>query len=425
MLKEYFYNLLFKYISLYIMPEDSVVEVAPANDYIGRKLTNYSILDRNIDSKGINTDYILLNGLLHYERNIYGLFKDIKSQASSGTRLIIIYYSTLWKPLIKLASMLGIRTKTEEANWLSHEDTTNLLHLTGFEPIRRDGWVLLPIYIPIVSDLLNRFIAPLPFFNIFAMVNVLIARPLLQEKPTRQPSVSVVVPARNESGNVDALFNRLPKMGPDDELIIVEGNSTDDTWYKIEEAYTKYKDKINIIIAKQDGKGKGDAVRKGFSLSTKDILMILDADLTVAPEDLPKFYDAIVSGKGEFINGSRLVYPMEDEAMQFFNILGNKFFALAFSYLLGQRFKDTLCGTKVLSRDNYLKIAKHRKYFGEFDPFGDFDLLFGAARAGFKIVELPIPYHNRNYGETNISRWKHGSILFVMLMFALKKFKFI
>ncbi len=425
MLKEYFYNLLFKYISLYIMPEDSVVEVAPANDYIGRKLTNYSILDRNIDSKGIDTDYILLNGLLHYERNIYGLFKDIKSQASSGTRLIIIYYSTLWKPLIKLASMLGIRTKTEEANWLSHEDTTNLLHLTGFEPIRRDGWVLLPIYIPIVSDLLNRFIAPLPFFNIFAMVNVLIARPLLQEKPTRQPSVSVVVPARNESGNVDALFNRLPKMGPDDELIIVEGNSTDDTWYKIEEAYTKYKDKINIIIAKQDGKGKGDAVRKGFSLSTKDILMILDADLTVAPEDLPKFYDAIVSGKGEFINGSRLVYPMEDEAMQFFNILGNKFFALAFSYLLGQRFKDTLCGTKVLSRDNYLKIAKHRKYFGEFDPFGDFDLLFGAARAGFKIVELPIPYHNRNYGETNISRWKHGSILFVMLMFALKKFKFI
>jgi glycosyltransferase involved in cell wall biosynthesis len=187
----------------------------------------------------------------------------------------------------------------------------------------------------------------------------------------------------------------------------------------------KYGKERRIIIAQQEGKGKGDAVRKGYSLATRDILMILDADLTVPAEDLPKFYRAITEGKGEFINGSRLVYPMEKEAMRFFNILGNKFFAMGFSFVLGQRFKDTLCGTKVLTRDNYWKLAAHRSYFGDFDPFGDFDLIFGAARLGLKIVEVPIGYKERTYGSTNIQRWKHGVILLRMLLFAANKFKFI
>jgi glycosyltransferase involved in cell wall biosynthesis len=164
------------------------------------------------------------------------------------------------------------------------------------------------------------------------------------------PSVSIVVAARNEEGNIKNILDRIPKMGPDDELIFVEGNSTDNTWNKILELSKEYSPKLNIKTAQQEGKGKGDAVRKGFSLASKEILMILDADLTVPPEDLPRFYNAIKDGKGEFINGSRLVYPMEKEAMRFFNLLGNKFFALAFSYVLGQRFKDTLCGTKVISR---------------------------------------------------------------------------
>jgi glycosyltransferase involved in cell wall biosynthesis len=234
-----------------------------------------------------------------------------------------------------------------------------------------------------------------------------------------------VVAARNEEGNIKNILDRIPKMGPDDELIFVEGNSTDNTWIKILELSKEYSSKLNIKTAQQAGKGKGDAVRKGFSLASKEILMILDADLTVPPEDLPRFYNAIKDGKGEFINGSRLVYPMEKEAMRFFNLLGNKFFALAFSYVLGQRFKDTLCGTKVISRENYKKLEKNRNYFGDFDPFGDFDLIFGAARMGLKIVEVPIIYRERTYGTTNISRWKHGVILLAMLIFAARKIKFI
>ena len=199
----------------------------------------------------------------------------------------------------------------------------------------------------------------------------------------------------------------------------------DNTWEIMNHVKDKYLNEKNIIIDRQDGIGKGDAVRKGFNLATKEILMILDADLTVQPEDLPKFYKAIIQNNGEFINGSRLVYPMEQKAMRFFNILGNKFFAITFSFILNQPVKDTLCGTKVLSRKNYLKIANNRSVFGDFDPFGDFDLLLGSVKLGLKIIEVPITYRARSYGKTNIQRWKHGFILLRMLFFAAKHIKFI
>ena len=187
----------------------------------------------------------------------------------------------------------------------------------------------------------------------------------------------------------------------------------------------KYSSTAHIVLARQDGKGKGDAVRKGFDLATHELLMVFDADLSVMPEDLPKFYDALNEGKGEFINGSRLVYPVNEKAMRFWNLVGNKFFAAMFSFLVGQRFKDTLCGTKALTREQYLKIAEHRSYFGEFDPFGDFDLIFGACRLGMKIVEIPVQYQPRTYGVTNIQRWRHGLLLFRMLVFAARKITFL
>jgi glycosyltransferase involved in cell wall biosynthesis len=185
----------------------------------------------------------------------------------------------------------------------------------------------------------------------------------------------------------------------------------------------KYSNK-NIVVEKQTGKGKGNAVREAFEKSTGDILMILDADLTTPPEDMPKFYDAICSKRGEFINGCRLVYPMERQAMRFLNLLANKFFGLFFTYLLGQKVKDTLCGTKVVLKSDYNKIKNNRKYFGEFDPFGDFDLLFGAAKLNLKIAEIPVRYKEREYGSTQISRFSHGWLLIKMSLFAAKKIKF-
>jgi hypothetical protein len=391
--KSYFYKILSRYISLYVFPEGT-------------------------------RRFVILNGTIHYERDLQGFFDGLYGRCLPSTRVIIIYYSALWKPLLSLVTRLGLREKTAEENWISHEDIANILSLSGFETVSRDSKVLIPFYIPFISNLVNRYVAPLPFFRLFCMVNILVARPLKKHEG-KEPSVSVVAPARNEAGNIENIVNRLPRMGPDDELIFIEGHSTDNTWQAIKQAQEKYGKKISIKCAQQDGTGKGDAVRKGFAMASKDILMILDADLTVPPENLHLFYRAIKDGKGEFINGSRLVYPMEERSMQFLNMVANKFFAMAFSYVLGQRFKDTLCGTKVISREDYIRLVENRSYFGDFDPFGDFDLIFGAARLCLRIVEVPVRYKERTYGATNIRRWKHGAMLFRMLLYASKKFKFI
>jgi glycosyltransferase involved in cell wall biosynthesis len=238
-------------------------------------------------------------------------------------------------------------------------------------------------------------------------------------------SVSVIVPARNEKGNIENAVKQIPQMGSHTEIIFVEGHSSDDTLSEIQRVCAAYKDRLDVKYTVQDGKGKGDAVRKGFGMASGDILMIQDGDLTAPPEDLPKFYHAIASGRGEYINGSRLVYPMEKQAMRMLNVLGNKFFSLMFSWLLGQPLKDTLCGTKVISKENWEKLAANRSYFGDFDPFGDFDLIFGSAKMNLKIVEIPLRYKAREYGDTNISRWRHGWLLLKMVFFALNKIKFV
>jgi len=425
MLKKYLYKLLSKYLSFYFGKNDNIVEINQFNNLELKeriKNSNYKLVNNTDEISGQNPDFVILNTNVHFEKDIQAFLKKIHKNTSSNTRLVIIYYSRLWKPFIKLATFFHIRTKTPEENWISHEDIGNLLLLTDFEIVRRDAKIIFPLFIPLVSGFFNRFIAPLPFFNLFSLVNIVIARPKINEA---LKTVSIVVPARNEEGNIEEIVKKLPIFTEDDELIFIEGNSSDNTWDKIKTIAEKYSKSRKIIIGQQDGKGKGDAVRKGFSLANNDILMIYDADMTVPPEDIYKFYNAIKENKGEFINGSRLVYPMEKEAMRFFNIIGNKFFALSFSFLIGQRFKDTLCGTKVISRKNYLKLIENRSYFGDFDPFGDFDLIFGSTKLALKIIEIPIHYKDRSYGNTNISRWKHGIILLRMMFFAMRKIKFI
>jgi hypothetical protein len=439
-MNNYLYQKLRDYLALYIRPDDRVIAIEAKEMSDSLKLQNKNLMSVKRDMgqwadsisdltamREFRADWVLLNGNIHYERDVQAFLGELRRGLAPSTKVILGYYSTLWKPWLRLATALGLRRTTPEENWIANEDVRNLLLLADYELIRHDSKLLIPIYIPLISNLANRFLAPLPGFRILNLLNIAIARPLgLSEfERSKAPSVSVIVPARNEAGNIEAAILRTPSMGPDDELIFIEGNSTDNTWETICQLQQKYQAVRNIRIARQDATGKGDAVRKGFAIAQKEILMILDADLTVPPEELPRFYSALISEKGEFINGSRLVYPMEKEAMQFLNLLGNKFFAVMFSFVLGQRFKDTLCGTKALTRENYLKLAAHRKYFGEFDPFGDFDLIFGAARMALPIVEVPVHYRERSYGETNIQRWRHGVILLRMLGFAATRMKFI
>lgn len=370
-------------------------------------------------------DYIILSDFIGHAGDVQTVFEKVKTHSHSDTRIIITYYNFLWEPLVILAEKIGLKMPNPTQNWLSLHDIQNLLNLADLEVIKKGNSLLLPFYIPFLSKLLNQYVARLPFFQQLCLVQYVVARvkPVVVKKDFK---VSVIIPARNEAGNIEDAVKRTPRLGKWDELIFVEGNSTDNTKQEIERVIKKYQHKRELVLVNQGkGRGKGDAVRKGFAKARGDILMILDADLTMPPEDLPKYFHLITAGIGEFVMGSRLVYPMENQAMRFLNILGNKFFSLAFSFLLDQQIKDTLCGTKVLFKKHYLQIVKNRSYFGEFDPFGDFDLIFGAAKLNLKIIEVPIRYRARTYGETNISRFKHGFLLLKMVLFASRKIKFI
>jgi len=323
-----------------------------------------------------------------------------------------------------MAIALRLARPRLQQNWLTLTDLRNLVRLAGFEIVRTGQEMLSPIWFPVLSWVLNKWVVKVPPFGHLALTNVVVSRAVPATDGNAALSVSVVVAARNEAGNVEAIFRRLPAMGRSTELVIVEGGSTDNTYAEIERCTTMFP-QVNCRYGKQKGHGKGDAVRHGFELASGDVFMILDADLTVAPEDLPRFYRAVASGQCEFANGVRLVYPMERHAMRFANLVGNKFFSLAFSWLLGQQVRDTLCGTKVLRREDYLEIARNRRHFGDFDPFGDFDLLFGAARLGLKMVDVPVRYHDRVYGSTNIQRWRHGLILLRMVVFGGRKLRFV
>jgi glycosyltransferase involved in cell wall biosynthesis len=302
-----------------------------------------------------------------------------------------------------------------------------MLSLADFEVVRDDAHIVCPVRIPLLADLSNRYAGRLPLLDQFSLMFGIIARPSpgrFAASRRSKPTVSVVIPCRNEAGHIRPLVGRLPDLPAGSEFLFVEGGSTDDTEAVIHEAIAE-EPRRPLRLLKQTGRGKGDAVRLGFAESKGEILLILDSDMGVAPADVPKFVDALAHGKGEMVNGSRMVYPMEGRAMRFLNLLANKSFAALFTWLLGQQVRDTLCGTKALWREDYQRIVANRAYFGDFDPFGDFDLLFGASRLNLRIVDLPVRYHERRYGETNISRFRHGWLLLQMSAFAARKLKFL
>jgi len=370
-------------------------------------------------------DYVVLSDLIGYLDDVQRSFEQLNRVCHTRTRVIITYYNYLWEGVLRAGERLGMKRPQPDQNWLALVDLQNLLSLAGFQTVSMGYKVLLPVRIPLLSSLCNRVLANLPLLRKLCLVEFIIVRPAPVAVPENTLSCSVVVPARNERGNIEDAVRRIPEMGRHTEIIFVEGNSRDGTAEEIERVIAAHPERTVKLVRQGSGVGKGDAVRKGFAAATGDVLMILDADLTVPPEELPKFLKTLASGSGEYVHGSRLVYPMEKQAMRFLNTLGNKFFSLAFTWLLDQRFKDTLCGTKVLYRRDHERIAAGRSYFGDFDPFGDFDLIFGAAKLDLKIVEIPIRYRERTYGTTQISRFRHGWLLLRMCLFALRRIKFV
>jgi SAM-dependent methyltransferase len=375
------------------------------------------------DVAGLQDDYdvVVMSDTIGALDDCLDTFKNLHRHCRPDTRIIVSYHTRLWEPLLLLYTQLRTGRSWRPSNWLSSHDIANLFELADFDVIKREWRMLCPFRLFGIGRLINRFVASLPLIRKLCIRNYVIARPR-PHQPLAELSVTVVVPCRNESGNIEAAVRRMPEFCADMEMIFVEGGSSDGTWQEIQRVIAAYPQR-DIKALQQTGTGKGDAVRRGFAQARGDVLMILDADLTMPPEDLPKFYNALMAGKGEFINGSRLVYPMERQAMRVLNLVANYLFAVTFTYLLNQRHTDTLCGTKALLRRHYDQISRNRAYFGNFDPFGDFDLIFGAAKLNLKTAEVPIRYAAREYGRTNISRFRHGWLLLRMVGFAFMKLK--
>ncbi|TYQ31197.1 glycosyltransferase [Pseudanabaena sp. UWO310] len=374
-------------------------------------------------SSDILFDYILMANTISYLSDITQTLKNLHQSCQPSTRLILTLHNPSWEIILKIASLIGQRNPLPQLNWLSYSDVANLLHLCQFEVVCHSKRLLLPKNIPLISWFANSVIAPLPLFNQFCLNEHIIARPIIQiSSPC---TCSVIIPARNEEGNIEACITNMPQIGSDTEIIFVEGGSTDGTWDEILRVQQKYRDRFKIAAYKQSGDGKKNAVWQGFERASGDVLIILDADLTVQPRDLVYFFEAIASGTCEFANGCRLIYPLSKATMPWLNRIANRIFAFLLSYLLNTQIKDSLCGTKAISRQNYQRLARNRDFFGDFDPFGDFDLLFGAAKLGLKIMDIPVRYFPRTYGKSNIHHIKEGFVLLKTCLHAAKKIKFI
>ncbi len=371
--------------------------------------------------KGETFDVIVISDVIGFFDDIQLAFENLIPFCTPQTRVVISYYTKHWEFLVKLAETLRIKVPQPPQNFLSTTDIERIAELSGFEMIRKEYQQMIPVPLLGIDVLINKFIATLPGIRKLCLRTYVVARPRPAYIPVAY-STTVVIPCRNEKGNIEPAIQRLPKFCKDLEIIYVEGHSKDGTWEEVLRVKEKYP-QLDIKAFQQPGKGKADAVHVGFDKARGDLLMILDADLTVPPEQLPKFYRIISTGQGEFVNGTRLIYPMEDQAMRFFNFIANKGFSWIFSYLLSQRFTDTLCGTKVFLAKDYKRIMEQRKFFGDFDPFGDFELIFGASKLNMKVIEVPIRYEARAYGSTQISRWRHGVILLKMVIHAYKKLK--
>ncbi len=406
---------------------DRILEARRAHESSG---VRFEVADALAPSVGLaetsaRWDAVICDRLGHSVSDVKALLEGLRAQLADGGRIFLTTFNYLWEIPTRLAESLGFKRPAPTSNWLSESDFQNLFDVTGLEVVKYEDRLMLPLDVPGVAPALNRYLVRMPPVHRLSLYRIYVLRAATRLTTPRKVSVSVVVPARNEAGNIQAAIDGTPVMGSGTEIIFIEGHSTDDTWPTIERAIAAYRGPLKLSAFQQTGKGKGDAVRLGFAKATGDVLMILDADLTVPPQDLPSFYDIMARGQSDYVQGTRLVYPMEAGAMKFFNKIGNVAFSQLFTFLLQQPIKDTLCGTKVLWRRDYERIAAGRSYFGDFDPFGDFDLIFGAARLNLKITEIPVRYRDRVYGQTNISRWKHGLLLARMSLIAARKLKFV
>jgi len=432
-LRQYTYALVAREISRVTRYADRVIHVdpLPGDSGILRQAIDApaKIVSQSGDLGGVlsesGVDVVLFNGNFNHSTDIQGLLETVRPHLARHGRVVVALYNWYFAWLYRLADRLGLRQGPPIVTFITRSDLVQIARLAGFELVRLRPVAYLPWHFFGLGTLVNALMPAVPGARWLSFVTVAVLRPVLGTERER-PSLTVVIPARNERGNIEDALRRLPDFGAPTEVIFVEGNSSDGTWEEIQRVAALWDGRAGVRVRsfQQEARGKADAVRLGFSHASGDLLTILDADLTMPPERLTRFYDAYCQGAADFVNGTRLVYPMEGEAMRLLNHLGNVFFAKMLSFVLDVRLGDSLCGTKLLSRRDYARFVRWRRDFGDFDPFGDFELLFPAAVLGTGIIDVPVDYRARTYGTTNIRRFRDGAILFRMTMTGLLRIKF-
>ena len=350
--------------------------------------------------------------------DLQGMLKGLRSKMERGDRIAALLFNPYLYWAYKIANRLGWRQGEIPSIFLTASSLKNLVRISGFEVVQMRMIGLFPFHLLGLGEILEKVFSSMPWLRNLALSTLVVLRPLpnFGAKNEANPSLSIIIPARNERGNIENAVLRLQKLNQEIklEIIFVEGHSGDSTWQEILRVQQAWSHSFTIHCFQQTGRGKNDAVRLGFSKASGDLLTILDADLTMPPEFLRRFYDAWCENCGDFVNGNRLLYPMEGEAMRFLNRCGNVFFAHAIAFVLQAPLGDTLCGTKLLTRDDYNRLVRWREDFGDFDPFGDFELLYGARVLWLGLIDMPMGYKDRVYGQTNIHRFRHGLMLLRM-----------
>lgn len=433
-LRKWTYALVGREISRITRYADRVLHVDPLPGDTGMLLAAIDAPGKQIAASGSLSelprdsdavDVVLFNGNFNHSTDIQGLLETVRPHLGRRGRVVVALYNSYLAWLFRLADRLGLRQGPPIVTFITQADLQQLARLGGFDVVRLRPVAYVPWHFFGIGSLLNVVMPAVPGLRWFSLVTVAVLRPIIASERVR-PSLSIVIPARNERGNIEDALRRMPDLGAHTEVIFVEGHSNDGTWEEIQRVTSEWdgQSALSVRAFQQEGRGKADAVRLGFSKATGDVLTILDADLTMPPERLTRFFDAYCKGAADFVNGTRLVYPMEGEAMRFLNRLGNVFFAKLLSFVLDVRLGDSLCGTKLVSRRDYERFVRWRSDFGDFDPFGDFELLFPAAVLGTGIIDIPVYYRARTYGTTNIRRFHDGAILFRMSMTGLLRIKF-
>lgn len=364
---------------------------------------------------------VLINGNLNHDLDIEATLTAIKPRLTRLSRVVVVLYNPYFRGIFWLANRLDLRSGAVPTTFVTREAMAALARLSGYEIVQVKPAGYTPFRMLGLGDAINWAMPMVPLLRWLGFAAIVVLRPLAAA--VTQPSLSIVIPCRNEKGNIEAALRRLPAFPAPVEVIYIEGHSSDGTWQEVQRVVAEYGGRMTLSAYQQTGKGKSDAVRLGFSKAQHELVTILDADLTMPPEMLPRFYNAYCSGLADFVNGTRLVYPMEGEAMRFLNRLGNEFFARALSYVLDSRLNDSLCGTKLLRRDDYARMVRWRADFGDVDPFGDFELLFPASILGLGIIDVPVYYRARSYGATQIHRFRHGLMLLRMTLIGLFRVK--